>query len=128
MLSTRPGCVCDDKLQVRRWGILWRPMELRLVKFEHTVNAIVRLHNFCRNHKVDVPTQDVGVLRPADVTFDGDGLISNDFFETDPGRTGRPAKDQAKISRPRERIRHQLEVAGFARPAHNIARNSNRTR
>ena len=104
-------------------------MEVGLTKFEHTVNAVVRLHNFCRDRKVDVPTENAGsVVQPSEVTFNDNGLLSSDFFDTEPGRTGRPSKDQAKISRPREYIRRQLEVAGFVRPEHNIARNSNRTR
>ncbi|CAN0445975.1 unnamed protein product, partial [Ectocarpus sp. 12 AP-2014] len=102
---------------VRRWGILWRPMEVRLEKFEHVVNAIVRLHNFCRDRKVDVPTENVGsAIPPPEVTFDEDGLISSDYFETVPARAGRPVKDQAKGSEPRETIRKELEVAGYARP------------
>lgn len=120
--------VCDNVLQVRRWGILWRPMEVRLEKFEHVVNAIVRLHNFCRDRKVDVPTENVGsAIPPPEVTFDEDGLISSDYFETVPARAGRPVKDQAKVSEPRETIRKELEVAGYARPEHNIARNRKRT-
>ncbi|CAB1101963.1 unnamed protein product [Ectocarpus sp. CCAP 1310/34] len=81
---------------VRRWGILWRPMEVRIEKFEHVV------------------------------AFDDDGLISSDYFETVPVRTGRPVKDQAKASKPREAIRKELEVAGLIRPEHNIARSHNR--
>lgn len=103
-------------------------MEVGLDKFENVVNAVVRLHNFCRERKTDVPTQNVGgVVQPDHVTFDDNGAISSDYFETVPARAGRPVKDQAKVSKPREHIRKQLEVGGFARPAHNIARNSNRT-
>ncbi|CAM9100158.1 unnamed protein product, partial [Hapterophycus canaliculatus] len=34
-------------IMVRRWGILWRPMEVGLERFTLVVDAIVRLHNFC---------------------------------------------------------------------------------
>lgn len=37
-------------------------------------------------------------------------------------------KDQAKVSKPRETIRRELEVTGYVRPDHNIARNRNRAR
>eukprot|EP00903_Cladosiphon_okamuranus_P005785 g5732.t1 len=121
-------------IMVRRWGILWRPIEVGLKKFEHVVNAVehvvnavVRMHNFCRNRKIQVPTQNVGsVVQPSHVIFDDDGLISSDYFETVPVRSGRPAKDQAKASKPRKVIRMQLDVAGFARPEHNVARNFSR--
>ena len=122
-----PSHFIFDELQVRRWGILWRPMEVGLRKFEKVVNAVVRLHNFCRDRKIDVPSDDVGsVVRPTDVTFDDEGFI-NDYFDTVPARAGRPTKDQAKVSRPRETIRKHLEVGGFVRPPVDN-RNSNRTR
>eukprot|EP00903_Cladosiphon_okamuranus_P007965 g7688.t1 len=114
-------------IMVRRWGILWRPIEVGLKKFEHVVNAVVRMHNFCRNRKIQIPTQNVGsVVQPSHVIFVDDGLISSDYFETVPVRFGRPAKDQAQASNPREVIRTQLDVAGFARPEHNLARNRSR--
>lgn len=102
-------------------------MEVGLEKFENAVNAVVRLHNFCRDRKVEVPTQNVGgVVQPNYVAFDDDDLISSDYYDTVPARAGRPAKNQAKLSKPRESIRRQLEVGGFARPAHNLARNCTR--
>ena len=123
-----PSHFLFHELQVRRWGILWRPMEVGLRKFENVVNAVFRLHNFCRDRKIKVPEEDVGsVVRPTGVMFDEEGYISNDYFDTAPARAGRPAKDQAKVSRPRETIRKHLEVGGFVRPPVDN-RNSNRTR
>ncbi|CAN0412106.1 unnamed protein product, partial [Pylaiella littoralis] len=34
---------------VRTWGILWRPLELRLGSVAPLVESLVRLHNFCRD-------------------------------------------------------------------------------
>ena len=97
-----PSHFIFDELQVRKWGILWRPMEVGLRKFEKVVNAVVRLHNYCRDRKIKVPSDHVGyVVWPTDVTFDVEGLISNDYFDTVPARAGRRAKDQANVSRPR---------------------------
>jgi len=101
-------------------------MEVSVKKFEHVVNAVVRLHNFCRERKADVPSGDVGTTLPMEITFDSNNVITSDYFETVPVRTGRPAKDQAAASTPREGIRRALEVQGFSRPEHNIARNRNR--
>lgn len=69
-------------------------MEVRLRKFEHVVDAVVRLHNSFRDRTVPVPKDNVGsVVQPQEVTFDEDGLISSDYFDTVPGKSGRPAKD-----------------------------------
>ncbi|CAM9695148.1 unnamed protein product, partial [Hapterophycus canaliculatus] len=38
----------------RRWGILCRPMEVVLERFTLVVDAIVRLHNFCRDRMVEL--------------------------------------------------------------------------
>ncbi|CAB1107031.1 unnamed protein product [Ectocarpus sp. CCAP 1310/34] len=109
------------------YGILVSVVGMAKVVVEHVVNAVVRLHNFCRDRKVDVPTENTGsAIPPPEVAFDDDGLISSDYFETVPVRTGRPVKDQAKASKPREAIRKELEVAGLMRPEHNIARSHKR--
>ena len=74
-----PSHFLFDELQVRRWGIIWRPMEVGLPKFENVVNAVVRLHNFCWDRKIKVPEEDVGsVVQPTGVMFDEEGYISND--------------------------------------------------
>ncbi|CAM9391742.1 unnamed protein product, partial [Pylaiella littoralis] len=36
-----------------KWGILWKPLELRLGNVAPLVESLVRLHNFCRDRKVE---------------------------------------------------------------------------
>lgn len=102
-------------------------MEVSLRKFENAVNAVVRLHNFCRDRAVEVPMDNIGsAVMPGEIIIDDDGLIACDYFDTAPLRSGRPAKNQAFVSKPREMIRKHLEVFGIVRPEHNLVRNRNR--
>lgn len=119
---TFPSAV-GTKRQVRRWGILWKPLEVQLERVSHVVNAVVRCHNFCRSRVVSVPRDNIEVTVPASVQFNDNGTISNDFFEPSPGVGGRNFGNQAAISVPREGIRTRLEFEGIVRPRHNIERN-----
>lgn len=102
-------------------------MEVRLSKFTQIVDSVVRLHNFCRARLVDVPDgQADNVSMPAYVSFKQDGGFDNEHFEPAPVRQGRPAVDQASLSKPRDEIRAGLDIQGMMRPAHNRARNRNR--
>ncbi|CAN0413570.1 unnamed protein product, partial [Pylaiella littoralis] len=91
---------------VRTWGILWRPLEVRLGSVAPLVESLVRLHNFCRDQRVDVPTEEAGGVRmPSNIGFTPTGEFSNDFFNTEPSPMGRPAGNQGRVSAPRENIR-----------------------
>ena len=115
------------KLNVRRWGVLWRLMEFGLGRVVEVVNSVVRLHNFCRNWLVSVPKHNVRkVTVLMEVAFNSCGLIDNDYFRPASTRLGRPREDQVVVSNLREDIRRELEIRGFVRPAHNHARNINR--
>lgn len=113
---------------MRRWGILWRPMEVGLARFPGVVNCVVRMHNFCRDRMVDVPVGNVGAVTvPEGVSFNKDGAMDNDYFEPQPARSGRPMVNQVSASKPREQVRRGIEIGGFGRPAHNMTRNGHRT-
>lgn len=104
-------------------------MAFSLARVPHVVNAVVRLHNFCRERKVAVPKQQAGnVTLPRGLEFDKEGRVSGDFFEPVTGRLGRPLKDQAAASCTRNLIRQELQIQGLVRPAHNVARNKHRSR
>ena len=114
-------------LKDRRWGILWRPMEFGLGRVVEVVNSVVRMHNFCWDRQVSVPKHNVGKITvPTEVAFNSRGQIDNDYFRPASTRPGRPHEDQVVLSKPREDIRRELEIRGFVRPAHNLARNRNR--
>lgn len=98
-------------------------MEVRLHHFTTVVDAVVRLHNFCRRRAVSMPAT-AGGVRQSPVDFNKDDTIAGDFYRTDPrGRRGRPA---GVLSVPREIIRRKLEVEGILRPAFNLERNKGR--
>ncbi|CAM9584259.1 unnamed protein product, partial [Ectocarpus sp. 8 AP-2014] len=40
-------------IMVRRCGVLWRPMEFRTARVISIKNSVVRLHNFCRDRRVE---------------------------------------------------------------------------
>ncbi|CAM9569288.1 unnamed protein product, partial [Ectocarpus sp. 4 AP-2014] len=39
-------------IMVRRRGILWKPIEVRLERFNDVVNAVIRCHKFCRSRVI----------------------------------------------------------------------------
>jgi hypothetical protein len=43
---------CAFGILVRRWGILWRPLEMRFERRTQTIAACMRLHNFCIDKKL----------------------------------------------------------------------------
>ena len=45
--SNRMAIECAFGMIVRRWGILWRPLEMRFDRRAPLIGAIIRLHNFC---------------------------------------------------------------------------------
>ena len=48
--SARMPIECSFGILVRRWGILWRALEVRFDRRAATVGACMRLHNYCINH------------------------------------------------------------------------------
>ena len=143
-LSTPTSCLALPPVhidQVRTWGILWRPCEVRLDHFTAVVNSVVRLHNFSRHRRVAVPASSYRAATPP-VNFDADNFILGDYYDTaQQTHPGRPKADQVSLSvtrevihsrleaqgimsGSREAIRNRLETEGTARPRFNIERNS----
>lgn len=78
--SQRMPIECSFGILVRRWGVLWRALEVRFDRRAATVGACMRLHNFCINHSIGFDLQErgrYGELQPGrwDVTpkIDKDG-------------------------------------------------------
>ena len=67
--STRMPIECAFGILVRRWGLLWRPLEIRFDRRAAVVGACIRLHNFCIDHRIEDQT-----------------LMSGGLGETQPGR------------------------------------------
>ena len=45
--SNRMAIECAFGMIVRRWGILWRPLEMKFDRRAPLIGAIIRLHNYC---------------------------------------------------------------------------------
>lgn len=108
--------------QVRTWGLFWRPCEIDLARFPDVVDAIIRLHNYCRRRRDDNVPASIGVSQPAKVSFDKDNFFDGDFFNTGPIAGRRPGGKGG----PREAIRARLERESILRPRWNLERNAAR--
>ena len=60
--QNRMAIECAFGMLVRRWGILWRSLEMQWEKCTHVVSACMRLHNWCIDHNTgkDVVTESTG--------------------------------------------------------------------
>jgi hypothetical protein len=68
-------CICIEMafgLMVKKWGVLGRPLTIKLANVKHLVLAIARLHNFCiderLSQKAALGNQAV-VFTPSNVSF-----------------------------------------------------------
>lgn len=50
--SARMPIECAFGMLVRRWGLLWRPLEIRFDRRSAVIGACMRLHNFCIDHRI----------------------------------------------------------------------------
>lgn len=57
--GSRIGIEQTFGLIIRRWGILWRPLEVLFERRVDVIGACVRLHNFCINERLDAATAGV---------------------------------------------------------------------
>jgi hypothetical protein len=70
-------------LMVKKWGILLRPLHIKLSNIKHLVMAIGKLHNFCINERL-ATSKDVAVFTPTNVSFNRhDEMLRDDssFFQ-----------------------------------------------
>ncbi|CAB1109761.1 unnamed protein product [Ectocarpus sp. CCAP 1310/34] len=107
---------------VKTWGILWRPLQVKLGRVSSVMNAVVRLHNFLRRWRAKVPQSPWRVDQPQEVRFAPDGSLEGTYYDTVPTR-GRPTTGQ-RVSAPREAIRQYLKQYSIGRPRWNLQRNS----
>jgi len=55
--SVRITIECAFGLLVRRWGVLWRALEIAQHRRSHLVACLMRLHNFCIDEGITLPTE-----------------------------------------------------------------------
>jgi hypothetical protein len=131
--SNRMCIECAFGILIRRWGILWRPLEVDFHRRAGLIGCCMRLHNLCIDsriseaHLADMdgqlamavpPDEGLGARWERTPTFkDGRPVEQLDWNTA-------PAAGSAGVSSARERLREAVEVAGFRRPdpAHSVGR------
>jgi hypothetical protein len=69
-------------LMVKKWGVIGRPLSVKLANVKHIVLAIARVHNFCIDERLflqkSAATNQVVVFTPTNVAFDRHSTMLRD--------------------------------------------------
>ena len=112
---------CAFGILVRRWGLLWRPLSMRFDRRAPVVCAIIRLHNFCIDERIEDDTKSINSLSEVQPgrwqitpVFDRDGRPV-EILKTSTAR----AQPDAAASRTdrRDRLASILRRNGLVRPS-----------
>ena len=60
--SNRMAIECAFGILIRRWGVLWRPLEVAMQRRAPLIGALMKLHNFCINERISVELRSAGCL------------------------------------------------------------------
>lgn len=119
--SNRMAIECCFGMIVRRWGILWRKLEMRFDKRTAVIGCCIRLHNFCLDRKLEVELQEhegETLVQPDQwretPVFDSDGrpvdYLKNHFSKRGKAATGVSTTAQ------RESLQTRISELGLLRP------------
>jgi hypothetical protein len=61
--ALRMNIECAFGELIRRWGILWRPLEVNFNRRTDVIAACMRLHNFCVDHRIEMEEAPVDAPR-----------------------------------------------------------------
>ena len=127
--SLRINIECAFGELVRRWGILWRPLEMRFDKRAAVIGVCCRLHNFCVDRRLeldaelanadgnsDVEVQPGSFSRPP--RFDSDGRPF-DFLQTSCNCSSCKGESRVALGRDLSRrveLEHAVSEEGLRRP------------
>jgi len=121
--QNRMAIECAFGMLVRRWGILWRSLEMQWEKRTHVVSACMRLHNWCIDHNTgeDVLTESTG----EDVTIAGNGERRrvtqhevNQWLQNDDKQRGPKAAQNQQQHKEKARREQMLAALLRAHPNH----------
>lgn len=93
--SLRMPIECAFGILARRWGVLWRPLRVRFDRRTALVGALIRLHNFCIDKRIEEEV----------VVRNGTAEIQPGCWGTVPpilDRDGNPVKELSAAERLRE--------------------------
>ena len=123
--SNRMCIECAFGILIRRWGILWRPLEVDFDRRAGLIGCCMRLHNFCidgrisETHLAEMDGQPAMAVPP-------DGGLAARWERTPEFKDGRPVQNldwnsgahggAAGTSSARVRLTQAVEEAGFVRP------------
>ena len=106
--SNRMAIECAFGILVRRWGVLWRALDVKFARRAPLIIALMRLHNYCIDERLadaDLPDISTGLVevqprrykRPP--RFDKDGrpvdLLDVRACDAAEGLPARPSRRQA---------------------------------
>jgi DDE superfamily endonuclease len=118
-------------LMVKKWGILARPLTIKLKNIKRLMIAIARLHNFCIDERLASTNVATGAMQqgapvvytPSNVTFDRHDIMLRDeaafhqFEEIEQGY-------ENPWSNNRDRMVREIEALRLTRPGNRRHRNS----
>lgn len=104
---------------IRRFGVFWRPLEVKFKRRAPLIAAIMRLHNYCIDRRITLELREVNgcteiqprVWLPTPL-FDDDGRPL-DFLDT----CDHSAKEPVAKNSTRNKLKAGLESNGLKRPA-----------
>eukprot|EP00039_Didymoeca_costata_P009584 m.126968 g.126968 ORF g.126968 m.126968 type:complete len:416 (-) comp14534_c0_seq2:137-1384(-) len=102
---------------VGRWGILWRPLQCSLEKWEAVTLVVAKLHNLCIDHGCgDIPPFSDGQINDFKAGSDSDAVILNENDKEELEKKNRHAGKAAAGGSRRFRITQALDSLGYYRP------------
>jgi len=109
--SNRMAIECAFGILVRRWGLLWRPLECRFDRRAKLIMALMIAHNFCINERIEQCNYDeeISQIQP------GVWVQTPDFanmFTNGPVATPTVAEPNSV----RDELKDKLSSAGLVRP------------
>ena len=105
-------------VQVRRWGVFWRPLEVRFDRRAPLVSAAMRLHNYCIDRRISTELREVSgasEIQPrvwAPTPAFGENGEPLEFLDTSDHA---PAAFVSRCAR-RDELKRGIEEVGLKRP------------
>lgn len=124
--SNRMAIECAFGILVRRWGVLWRPLHVSFSRRAPLIGALMRLHNFCIDERLEMQMllekDGRSLIQPErwakTPTFDGDGRPTRHLDTEDAETRPTDFRTWVRTSRTdrRDLMVQAIVSAGLVRP------------